>query len=142
MSNTELKPCPCCGGKATFDYLDTSVFCVKCGIQTACHSTEKTAVSRWNTRTPEHVANSPVVSREAIRQVISDDWIYGGLVDKLYALQLSAPTLPSVTVEELAVVIDKTMAEEDERGGYSEPKDVAKAILSHLVSRRIVRSRE
>ena len=154
MSDTELKPCPCCGGKATFDYQDTSVFCVKCGIQTACHSTEKTAVSRWNTRTPEHVANSPVVSREAIRQVISDDWIYGGLVDKLYALQLSAPTLPSVMVEEIIVALSPvqtiicpepasgSVADSFAKGCPLTPKQIRamQDILSHLVSRGIGRS--
>ena len=46
----ELKPCPCCGGKPTFDYRDTSVFCVKCGMQTACSTDEKRANEVWNRR--------------------------------------------------------------------------------------------
>lgn len=45
----QLKPCPCCGGGAKID-ADGSVYCVKCGIQTAVHSIRGMAIEVWNSR--------------------------------------------------------------------------------------------
>ena len=48
----QLKPCPCCGGKARsvqtkdFNY----VFCTECELTTTTYDTEKEAADVWNRR--------------------------------------------------------------------------------------------
>ena len=58
MSNTELKPCPFCGGKPVLlkhndeDYY--KVFCECCGARqwTFANRTDRDAIRNWNTRKP------------------------------------------------------------------------------------------
>lgn len=61
MSETKLKPCPCCGGEAKIDYYHpcrsnhfTSgalVYCIKCHLSIDTDS-GKDCIDVWNTRTP------------------------------------------------------------------------------------------
>lgn len=44
-----IKPCPCCNSTAV-DTWNDSVFCKRCGIQTAEHESIERAVEVWNTR--------------------------------------------------------------------------------------------
>lgn len=61
MSNTELKPCPFCGGKAKTayainDYNRWGVYCKECGCTVdvedwkGVEDTEENAIAAWNRR--------------------------------------------------------------------------------------------
>lgn len=55
MSNTELKPCPFCGGKANIDcgngiYEVYYVFCKKCKTRHPNRLTREDAIKFWNRR--------------------------------------------------------------------------------------------
>ena len=62
MSDTELKPCPFCGGKAKFIQnkdCDKQVIghmrCINCGISQNQHNfTESLAIHEWNRRVNQH----------------------------------------------------------------------------------------
>ena len=57
VSNTKLKPCPCCGEKDTqwtkmkFPTGErVARKCRYCGMQTGLHKTDEEAIEQWNTR--------------------------------------------------------------------------------------------
>lgn len=55
MANpTNLKPCPCCGGKAecSEQVLGWRVCCTKCGTRSRMEAYEDRAIALWNRRTP------------------------------------------------------------------------------------------
>lgn len=57
MSETNLKPCPFCGGKARTQennhYKDIwSVMCKNCFTESDRYHTEENAIEAWNTRKP------------------------------------------------------------------------------------------
>ena len=51
----EMKPCPCCGGKAGMEEIswDWVVECEKCQLSTRAYSTPEEAAKAWNTRKGE-----------------------------------------------------------------------------------------
>lgn len=58
----ELKPCPFCGGRAKFEYVDDQfkdnnvfVVCGSCKTSSAIHSTKRDAIAAWNRRTERKV---------------------------------------------------------------------------------------
>ncbi len=58
MINTELKPCPFCGGKAyldkvTDDYPNYVIRCWGCGVSTQWCADKNKAVELWNRRVDE-----------------------------------------------------------------------------------------
>lgn len=56
MTNTDLKPCPCCGEKAhliehlRFEVMAYKIACVSCSIGTSLHSKLQEAIDAWNKR--------------------------------------------------------------------------------------------
>lgn len=54
MTETELKPCPFCGGKPNLRSYSKSrnwiVFCSKCETETQVYESEQEAVKAWNSR--------------------------------------------------------------------------------------------
>ena len=65
MTNIELKPCPCCGGKAKSYYDDPYdgyqghlgryfIGCTECNLRTSDFSSLKKAVEAWNERDEEY----------------------------------------------------------------------------------------
>lgn len=58
MSNTELKPCPFCGGKAELirrsseSPYNHGVWCRSCRCRTSFEKSENEAIEAWNTRRP------------------------------------------------------------------------------------------
>lgn len=54
MSETELKPCPFCDGKAHLYHGELNRYvaqCKTCGIRTQAYLKEESAVAIWNRRT-------------------------------------------------------------------------------------------
>ena len=59
MSDTELKPCPFCGGKATImennHYTDMwTVMCKNCYSEIDRYHTKESAIEAWNRRENKH----------------------------------------------------------------------------------------
>lgn len=55
-NNTELKPCPFCGGKADIHQAYDSSYCVQCnvcGATTLYNSKKFVVIRKWNRRTVE-----------------------------------------------------------------------------------------
>ena len=57
MSETELKPCPFCGGEAEYckgDWIGKEywVKCTKCSCKTSLSNNYKKPIEEWNTRKP------------------------------------------------------------------------------------------
>ncbi|MCI9405939.1 MAG: hypothetical protein HFK04_03375 [Oscillospiraceae bacterium] len=71
MENTDLLPCPLCGGEARVHIAtDTPrVYCTVCRCNTGGYKTEEAAVSAWNKRA-ETVIESPKELGEGLE---SDD---------------------------------------------------------------------
>lgn len=57
-----LKPCPFCGGRASFALLCGThshwVVCVECKVAGANYGTEREAITHWNTRVVEMEQNA------------------------------------------------------------------------------------
>ena len=81
MTETNLKPCPYCGGKAKLTDLkqapESWVECTECGARTRFFSnSEEAAVSAWNSRPIEEEQAAEIVrlrgSIEAIKKIIEE----------------------------------------------------------------------
>lgn len=63
MTNNELKPCPFCGGEASFEQhkmrdFDVMVYyvrCCRCGCSTSRYVERSPAATMWNTRKGEKI---------------------------------------------------------------------------------------
>jgi hypothetical protein len=74
----ELKPCPCCGGKATLmDRPSFYVECIKCGLRTSEDSDSFTEpIEMWNRR--EYTTNE---SKVAIQDTTKTNFNTGSLIE-------------------------------------------------------------
>jgi len=53
MSNqSELKPCPFCGGEAVAQSCEDFIFCTKCGVQVDSGVSLYASIKHWNMRNP------------------------------------------------------------------------------------------
>lgn len=51
MKETELKPCPFCGGKAELsNYTHYWIGCKDCWVETKCYKSKEEAIEAWNRR--------------------------------------------------------------------------------------------
>ena len=68
-----LKPCPFCGGEAEIIDPDDiiSVQCKSCQCGTNCYCDERSAIAKWNTRTPDLAA---LLDDPATLEAIVEEW--------------------------------------------------------------------
>lgn len=74
MTETELKPCPFCGGKPNLRSYSKSrnwiVFCSKCETETQVYESEQKAVKAWNSRPIEDAQDKEITRlREALAEI-------------------------------------------------------------------------
>lgn len=88
MNNTELKPCPFCGGKPVLlkhndeDYY--KVFCECCGARqwTFANRTDRDAIRNWNTRKPMDNIVAELEKAKGGLPITEEDWNYCGAIDE------------------------------------------------------------
>ena len=76
MTETNLKPCPFCGGIANIakGQIEFWAYCPHCGVQTELYETEKEVAKAWNTRKIEEAQAAEIVrlrgNIEAIKKIV------------------------------------------------------------------------
>ena len=76
MTETNLKPCPFCGGTANIakGQIEFWAYCPHCGVQTELYETEKEVAKAWNTRKIEEAQAAEIVrlrgNIEAIKKIV------------------------------------------------------------------------
>ena len=72
MTETNLKPCPFCGGKDDLECDDYGIHavCTKCCSCTGCFQTREEVLNSWNSRPTEDVQNKEINSlRKALEEI-------------------------------------------------------------------------